>query len=55
MQRFGADSTIVLPKGRDQQLFNVGPQPLEIVSLCGATPVLTMLPDGNAIDLTWLT
>lgn len=55
VRRFGADNTVVLPKGRDHQLFNVGPQPLEIVGLFGATPVLTMLPDGNAIDLPWRT
>jgi mannose-6-phosphate isomerase-like protein (cupin superfamily) len=55
VQRFGADSTVVLPKGRDHQLFNAGPQPLEIVGLFGATPVLTMLPDGNTIDLPWRT
>ena len=55
VQRFGADSTVVLPKGRDHQLFNVGPQPLEIVGLFGATPVKTMLHDGNAIDLPWRT
>lgn len=55
VQRFGADSTVVLPKGRDHQLFNVGPQSLEIVGLFGATPVLTRLPNGNAIDLPWRT
>lgn len=55
VQRFGADSTVVLPKGRDHQLFNVGLQPLEIVGLFGATPVLTRLPDGSAIELPWRT
>lgn len=55
VQRFGADCTVVLPKGHDHQLFNVGPQPPEIVDLFGATPVRTMLPDGNAIDLPWRT
>ena len=55
VQRFGADSTVVLPKGHDHPLFNVGPQPLEIVGVFGATPVRTMLPDGNAIDLPWRT
>jgi mannose-6-phosphate isomerase-like protein (cupin superfamily) len=55
VQRFGADSTVVLPQGRDHQLFNVGTQPLEIVGLFGATPVLTRLPDGSAIDLPWRT
>ena len=35
------------------QIFNVGPQPMEIVGLFGATPVLTRLPDGSALDLPW--
>ena len=55
VQRFGADSTVVLAQGRDHQLFNVGPEPLEIVGLFGATPVLTRLPDGSAIELPWRT
>ena len=55
VQVFGADSTVVLPKDRDHQLINVGPQPLEIVGLFGATPVLTRLPDGSAIELPWRT
>jgi quercetin dioxygenase-like cupin family protein len=53
VQRFGADCTLVLPKGRDHQIFNVGPQPMEIVGVFGATPVLTRLPDGSEIDLPW--
>jgi hypothetical protein len=25
VQRFGADSTVILPRGRDHQIFNIGP------------------------------
>ena len=53
--RFGADSTIVLPKGTVHQLFNVGPMPLETLGIFAATPVTTRLPDGQAIDLPWPT
>ena len=53
VQRFGADCTVVLPKGHDHQIFNTGPQPMEIVGLFGATPVLTRLPDGSALELPW--
>ncbi len=52
-QRFGADSTLVLPKGRDHQIFNPGPQVLEILGVFGSTPVGTYLPDGEAIELPW--
>ena len=52
-QRFGADCTVVLPAHRDHQIFNVGPQPLEIVGIFAATPVVTRLPDGSPIELPW--
>jgi mannose-6-phosphate isomerase-like protein (cupin superfamily) len=51
--RFGADCTVVLPKGVVHQLFNVGAMPLELVGIFGATPVATRLPDGQPIDLPW--
>jgi quercetin dioxygenase-like cupin family protein len=53
--RFGADSTVVLPRGSLHQLFNAGPVPLHIVGIFAATPVATRLPDGQAIDLPWRT
>lgn len=52
-QRFGADTTVVLPKGSLHQLFNVGAQPLELVGIFAATPVAAYLPDGEAIELPW--
>ncbi len=55
VQRFGAESTLVLPKGTLHQFFNVGTVPLETIGIFGATPVGTRLPDGSAIDLPWRT
>jgi len=52
-QRFGAECTVVLPAHREHQIFNVGPQPLEIVGVFAATPVVTRLPDGSPLDLPW--
>lgn len=54
-KRFGANSTVVLPRGGVHQLFNVGPMPLELLGVFGSTPVGTMLPDGEAIALPWST
>lgn len=54
-QRFGADSTVTLPKGVVHQLFNVGPLPLELVGVFGSSPVGTLLPGGEAIELPWPT
>jgi quercetin dioxygenase-like cupin family protein len=55
VQRFGADTTVVLPKNVPHQIFNVGPMPLEILGVFGASPVGTHLPDGTPIDLPWPT
>jgi quercetin dioxygenase-like cupin family protein len=51
--RFGAASTLVLPAGRMHQIFSLGPMPLEIIGVFGATPVATFLPDGEALALPW--
>jgi quercetin dioxygenase-like cupin family protein len=53
--RFGADSTVVLPRGRLHQIVNVGAEPLEIVGIFGATPVGTFLPGGEALAVPWRT
>lgn len=53
VSRFGADTTIILPRNRVHQLFNVGPMALEIIGIFGATPVDTLLPDGQPIQLPW--
>jgi mannose-6-phosphate isomerase-like protein (cupin superfamily) len=55
VHHFGADNTVVLPKGRTHQIFNVGAEPLEIVGVFGATPVGTCLPDGSELPLPWRT
>jgi quercetin dioxygenase-like cupin family protein len=53
VRRFGADTTVVLPRGCVHQLFNVGPMPLETVGIFAATPVATQLPDGVPLELPW--
>lgn len=54
-QRFGADTTLVLPRGKTHQILNPGPGPLEIIGIFGSSPVGTELPDGAALDLPWRT
>jgi mannose-6-phosphate isomerase-like protein (cupin superfamily) len=55
VQSFGGDSTIVLPRGKAHQIFNVGTTPLELLTAFGGTPVGTFLPEGEAIALPWRT
>ncbi len=52
---FAEHQTIVLPKGREHQIFNTGTKPLETLGVFGATPVGTFLPDGSAAPLPWRT
>lgn len=53
VQRFGADTTLVLPQGRPHQIFNTGPLPLEILGLFGTTPVATYDEEGGTLSLPW--
>jgi mannose-6-phosphate isomerase-like protein (cupin superfamily) len=53
VHRFGAGSTLILPRGRNHQIFNIGAVPLEIIGVFGASPVTTFRPDGQALDLPW--
>lgn len=55
VRRFGADSTLILPKGRVHQIVNVGTTPLETLGIFAATPVATRSPEGDALDLPWRT
>jgi quercetin dioxygenase-like cupin family protein len=55
VHRFGADSTVVLPRGPVHQIFNTGSVPLEIVGVFGQAPVTTRLPDGSELALPWRT
>ncbi|SEA16585.1 cupin domain-containing protein [Variovorax sp. YR216] len=53
VHRFGPGSTLILPRGRDHQIFNTGEVPMETMGVFGASPVITYLPDGQVLDLPW--
>jgi mannose-6-phosphate isomerase-like protein (cupin superfamily) len=55
VRRFSSDCTVVLPAGHDHQLFNTGEQPMELIGVFAATPVVTLLPDGQPLELPWRT
>jgi len=52
-QRFCGENTVVLPRGRVHQIFNVGRSPLELLGVFGASHVSTQLPDGAEVALPW--
>ena len=53
VHRFAAHNTLVIAKAKPHQIFNTGPQPMEIVGVFGATPVNVYLPDGEKLELPW--
>lgn len=53
VERFGAGQTIIIPAGVDHQLVSTGPEPLETIAAFAMTPVLTISPDGEVLDLPW--
>jgi quercetin dioxygenase-like cupin family protein len=55
VERVAAGQSVCLRRDREHQIFNVGPVPLEIVAVLGASPVGTWLPDGSALALPWRT
>lgn len=52
-RRFGARSTLVLPRGGMHQILNIGTAPLEILGIFGSTPVGTFGPDAGRLELPW--
>lgn len=52
-QRFSAGHTLTLPAGCDHRILNVGSEPLEILGIFAATPVVTRRPTGEVIELPW--
>ena len=50
---FGPGQTVVLPAGVPHQIFNAGPEALEMTAVFAATPVPVALPDGSALELPW--
>jgi len=55
IERFGADTTVVIPANVDHQILSVGERPLAFVAVLGMTPVQVQFPDGAPIALPWPT
>ncbi|MBK4736500.1 cupin domain-containing protein [Noviherbaspirillum pedocola] len=53
IERVHAGQTIVIPAGVDHQLISVGPEPLETIAAFPMTPVSTMSPQGEPLELPW--
>jgi mannose-6-phosphate isomerase-like protein (cupin superfamily) len=50
---FGPDKTLILRRNQVHQIFNTGPDPLEILGVFGATPVNVFVPDCGRLEVPW--
>lgn len=55
IERFGANTTVVIPANVDHQILSVGVEPLQFVAVLGMTPVDVQFSDGTPIELPWTT
>lgn len=55
IERFSANTTLVIPPHVDHQIISVGQVPLQTVAVFAATPVGVWLPDGEPVELPWPT
>jgi quercetin dioxygenase-like cupin family protein len=53
VERFEADSTLVIPVNVDHQIVNTGAEPMNLVAAFSTTPVEVVLPDGSPLPLPW--
>jgi mannose-6-phosphate isomerase-like protein (cupin superfamily) len=53
VERFGSDSTLVIPANVDHQILNTGVEPMNLVAAFSTTPVAVVLPDGSPLPLPW--
>lgn len=53
VERFGPDSTLVIPGNVDHQIINTGTEPMSLVAAFSTTPVEVVLPDGSPLPLPW--
>lgn len=55
IERFGANTTVIIPPNVNHQIFSVGKEPLRMVAVFAMTPVDTCFSDGSPVELPWRT
>ena len=53
VHRFGANTTLVVPRNLPHQIINSGNCPLELVGVFSVSPVPVFFQDGQPIELPW--
>lgn len=51
--RFGANTTLVVPRDVVHRIVNTGDAPLDLIGIFGMAPVEVRAPDGQRIELPW--
>lgn len=53
IHRFGADTTLVVPRNAPHQIINTGDEPMALIGVFAVSPVNVFLPDGEPLELPW--
>ncbi len=53
IERFGANTTLIVPPNVPHQIFNVGDESMDLIAVLSVTPVKVELPDGQPLPLPW--
>jgi mannose-6-phosphate isomerase-like protein (cupin superfamily) len=54
VQDFGANHTLIVPRGVVHQVVNTGQEDMHLVAVLGAAPARATTPDGQPILVPWL-
>jgi quercetin dioxygenase-like cupin family protein len=54
VHRFGPDTTLVIPRNAPHQIINVGDETIELVGVFAVSPVEVFFPDGQPVELPWV-
>ena len=53
VERFGADSTLIIPAEVVHQITNTSREPMELLAVFGEVPPPVLTPDGEPLALPW--
>ncbi|MGR4871819.1 cupin domain-containing protein [Variovorax sp. LARHSF232] len=53
VHRFGPNSSVLLPRDVQHQIFNTGDEPMEITGVFPSAPVAVFDPEGHPVPLPW--
>lgn len=53
VHRFGPDSSVLVPRDRPHQIFNVGHEPMELTAIFATATLVVIGADNEVLQLPW--